>query len=174
MKTHIVTTLTLLVTTTVEGNIFKNMQESLRKNSVNIDNYNGIQKIMIPNTNMYYYKFAKTDPTSSPTDKTKSVVVESHPVLEHPVVRDDHPKYDPIVSKTPKTLEVGAQVQKQEVDHVYGKTSPLRDDAVATAWEKSNQADKRLDDHRKYMEKLRKLRLEKAAAKEIDAAKNSD
>ena len=169
-----VTTLTLLVATTVEGNIFKNMQESLRQNSVNIDNYNGIQKIMIPNTNMYYYKFAKTDPTSSSTNKKNPVDVESHPVLEHPVVTADHPKYAPAVNKTPKTQEIGTQVQEQEVDHVYGKTSPLRDDAVAAAWEKSIQADKRLDDHRNYMEKLRKIRLEKAAAKEIDAAKNSD
>lgn len=174
MKTHIVTSVALLLTTTVEGNIFRSMQKSLKQNSVSIDDYNGIQKIMIPNTGMYYYKFAKTDPTLSSDSDTSPVVVESYPVLEHPVVKADNPEYEPTVSKTPKTEEIGTQVQKQEVNHVYGRTSPLRDDAVAAAWDKAHMADKRLDEHRKYMEQLRKIRLEKAAAKEIDTAKNSD
>ena len=133
MKTQLVTTLALLLTTNVNGNIFKNMQDKMKRSSVNLDNFKGIEKVQIPNTNMYYYKLSKTDPTQTVETSQASVVVESHPVLNHPVVVNDHPRYDPVISKTPKTEEVGAQVEQHEIDHVYGKNSPLRDDAVASA-----------------------------------------
>ena len=174
MKTKLVSVTALLVTTSVYGNIFKDLSNRMSRNSVNLDNFAGIQKVKVPNTNMYFYKFSKTAPVVDTTETAEEVVVEGKPVLQHPVVVKDIPKYDPVISKTPKTEEVGAKVEEQEIDHVYGKNSPLRDDAVAAAWEKAHAASKRLEEHREYMERLRKLRLEKAAAKEIDGAKNAD
>ena len=174
MKTQLLSVTALLVTTSLHGNIFRDLSDNLSRSSVNMDDYAGIQKVRIPNTNMYYYKFTKTAPVVETTGTTEAVIVESKPVLQHPVVVKDIPKYDPVISKTPKTEEVGAKVEEQEIDHVYGKNSPLRDDAVAAAWEKAHAASKRLEEHREYMERLRKLRLEKAAAKEIDKAKNDD
>jgi hypothetical protein len=158
---------------TVNGNIFKDMQQKIEGQSEPLEDVIGIKKVMVSNTNMYYYKFVRDSNPDVVPDKSP-IAVEGHSILNHPVIAKDKQQYDPVIAKNAKTDEIGTKVEKRELDHVYGPSSPLRDDAVAAAWAKAQAAEKRLKDHRAYMEKLRKLRLEKAAAKDLDGAINDN
>ena len=81
-------------------------------------------------------------------------------VLKEPV--------EPVISKNPVSEEAGTEADVHEKDVLYGKDSPLRDDAVVDAWANAREAQKRLDDHRVYMDKVLKARKIKEAAKKAD------
>jgi hypothetical protein len=174
MKHYIVTLASIACTAAVHGNIFKDIQRKLENQPEQLEDVIGIKKVKVSNTNMYYYKFVRGSVPPVQLQDPSPVAVEGHPVLEHPVVSKDIQRYEPVITKNSKPDEIGSKVEKKELDHVYGPSSPLRDDAVAAAWAKSRAAENRLKEHRKYMEKLRKLRLEKAAAKDLDGAINDN
>lgn len=91
--------------------------------------------------------------------------IESHP---------DNDPVEPVVSVNQQTNEEAVVVEKSEKDLLYGNESPLRDDAVAAAWERANLAQKKLDEHRVYMDKLRKTRIQKSQAKTLTASSNQN
>ena len=97
--------------------------------------------------------------------RVKEVIVER--VLKYPVNPDGTP-YEPVISKNLKTDELGHKAHINERDALYGKDSPLRDDSVIEAWDEADAAQKRLDDHRQYMERVRKARKLKEDAKRHD------
>ena len=86
------------------------------------------------------------------------MVVKNHP--------DTVPLQDKIDS-VPKSDEISETAVDNEKKIVYGDDSPLRDDAVSAAWERVHAAEKRLEEHRKYMEHVRKSRKNIEQAKTI-------
>lgn len=168
----------LLTTNVADANIFRNFLDNTKATNNNLGDSFVVTKKFLPNSKLYYYKMSSEiqvppEPTRVPPT-APPMIIEERPVLHHPVVIDDAPQISSKISDNDKHDEVGNKVEKVETNHVYGKDSPLRDDAVAEAWRVADEAEARLQRHREYMEKLRIIRLEKAAAKDIDGAKNSD
>ena len=62
------------------------------------------------------------------------------------------------IDKNPETTETAQPAITNEREVLYGENSPLEDDAVIAAWERANRAKARLEEHRKYMESVRKAR----------------
>lgn len=73
----------------------------------------------------------------------------------------NHPDNVPVkdvINKHEETKEAANTAVKQEIATLYGEGSPLQDQEVVSAWSEYEQAKKRLEDHREYMEKVRKSR----------------
>lgn len=70
-----------------------------------------------------------------------------------------------VESNHTKPQELADGVVKQEKDLLYGQESPLRDDAVAAAWKRVEQAEERLQRHREYMKAVQHKREELAESK---------
>ena len=73
----------------------------------------------------------------------------------------NHPDNVPVedmINKHNETKEAANPAVKQEIATLYGEGSPLQDQEVVSAWSEYEQAKKRLEDHREYMEKVRKAR----------------
>ena len=110
----------------------------------------------------YFYRLKQ------PTRVTKPDSVEQ--LVEPIVIVKDHPDVPPVqdvIDNNLKSEEISEVAVKNEKTVVYGDDSPLRDDAVSAAWERVNAAEKRLEDHRKYMERVRKSRKNIEQAKTI-------
>lgn len=76
----------------------------------------------------------------------------------------DTPKND---ANTSVPQELADVVEHEEKGMLYGSNSPLRDDAVTSAWSRYDTAKARLQKHRDYMRSVHSIRIEKAAAKEM-------
>lgn len=167
----------------LQGNVISDIMNKIKTGSPTVNNAS-VAKVNIPNTNMYYYKFVPNtrdihitvkQPINDPRSFKDSVdLVAVKEALEWQQTPDSEPVKPVVVSKNPVTDEAGQAAHKTEVDVLYGKDSPMRDDAVSDAWKEAQAAQRRLDEHRKYMESVRLARLAKAQAKKNDTQENSN
>lgn len=70
-----------------------------------------------------------------------------------------HPDNEPLEDKintTPETTEPAKVAEVNDKQTIYGEASPLQDESVLAAWKRAEQAKRRLDEHRDYMERVRK------------------
>lgn len=130
--------------------------------------FDGIEKRYITD-NMYVYKLTpKASQSKQPVQQT--VVQPLPPEVEK------HPD----VTITPEPIELDPHQEAadapvvNEKQVVYGVDSPLRDDAVTAAWEHAREAEKRLQEHRDYMRKVRDVRKNVSDAKRVSGAINQN
>jgi len=135
----------------------------------------GITKQSIGNSGFYFYKLSKSEPepleVQPPVEieVIKELPVEVEAAFTHPVNRDE-PPYEPVIDKHPVEEELGTKADVHEKDLVYGDDGILEDANVKAAWDRAHEAQRKLDEHRKEMEALRKARKAKEAAKKVDIA----
>lgn len=105
--------------------------------------------------NMFYYYKLKPDGT------------KGQPITSHP---DNKPLQSKIDS-TPETTEPGSVAEMNDKHIIYSDAdSPLQDGAVSAAWDRAEAAKRRLEEHREYMERVRKSRKTIEQSKRTTAA----
>lgn len=169
------TAATLLTNVTYGDNLIKSIWTGLKNNQPNdiSKNNSNIQKVS--HGPFYFFKLKNDSDTNA---VTTTVTTSNEKQLENIVEQiESHPDNDPVepvISMNQQTDEEAAVVEKTEKELLYGAESPLRDDAVAAAWERANAAQKKLDEHRVYMDELRKTRIQKSQAKTLTASSNQN
>ena len=86
--------------------------------------------------------------------ETARIAIAAQKQSAHP---DNTPVQD-VIDKNPQTEELVKRAKKNEKQVMYGNGSPLQDQEVIAAWDRYHEAQKRLEDHRAYMERVRKSR----------------
>lgn len=157
----------LLSVNVADANIINGLWKRVSSGSEDLTKrFDGIEKRYITD-NMYVYKLTpKTNQSEQPVQET---VVQTLPpeVANHPDV-----------IAAPEAIELDPQQEAadapviNEKQVVYGEDSPLRDDAVTAAWEHAREAEKRLEEHREYMRKVRDARKNVSDAKRVSGAIN--
>lgn len=157
----------LLCVNVADANIINGLWKRVSSGSEDLTKrFDGIEKRYITD-NMYVYKLTpKADQTEPPVQQP---VVQSLPpeVANHPdvIAAPEAIELDP----HQETADAPVINEKQVV---YGEDSPLRDDAVTAAWEHAREAEKRLQEHREYMRKVRDARKNVSDAKRVSGAIN--
>lgn len=141
-------------------NIIRSLWNSVKNNQNDISKkHDGIDRQNVGP--FYFYRLS---------NKAKTVKQPVEQLVEPVVVVKNHPDTVPLQDKIDSTLksdEISETAVDNEKKLVYGDDSPLRDDAVSAAWERVHAAEKRLEEHRKYMERVRKSRKNIEQAKTI-------
>ena len=160
----------LLSVTTADANIINGLWKRVSSGSEDLTKrFDGIEKRYITD-NMYVYKLTpKTDQSTQPIQETQQTVVQPLPteVAKHPDVIAA-----PVIIELDPHQETADAPVINEKQVVYGADSPLRDDAVTAAWEHAREAEKRLQEHREYMRKVRDARKNVSDAKRVSGAIN--
>lgn len=159
----------LLSVNAADANIINGLWKRVSSGSEDLTKrFDGIEKRYITD-NMYVYKLSpKVNQSKQPDQPT---VVQSLP----PEV-EKHPD----VTITPEPIELDPHQEAadapvvNEKQVVYGVDSPLRDDTVTAAWEHAREAEKRLQEHREYMRKVRDVRKNVSDAKRVSGAINQN
>lgn len=156
MKLVTVALTTVLCTNAVHGNIIRSLWDSIKSKEDLTAKHESLRKVHVT-PNFYYYKL---------TPKREAVAEEPHVIPYDPVAiaealkyqNSKHPDNKPVseVIKTSDSFDDIARDNDRQV--IYGEDSPLKDVAVTAAWEQANEAQRRLDEHRKYMERVRQSR----------------
>lgn len=180
MKPKLLISVGMLMSTGVaDANIISGLWKQLSTGSEDISKqYDGIEKRYITN-NMYVYKLSKKQSMAVESQSIQSTVeVTQQPVesvVQPPVqVVAQHTDVVPTPVKTQLDphVEVADTAVINEKQVLYGDASPLRDDAVAAAWEHAREAERRLQQHREYMDKVRQARKNVSDAKRVSGAIN--
>lgn len=149
----------LILSPDVNGeNLIRSLWNGIKNNQNDLSaSHSNITKV----GNMFYYYKLKPD---QPTQTSAS--------LEHQNTL--HPDNKPLQSKinsTPETTEPGYVAEMNDKQIIYGDDgSPLQNGAVAAAWERANAAKRRLEEHREYMERVRRSRKTIEQSKRTTAA----
>jgi hypothetical protein len=146
-----------------------NLLERLNTSSIDYSiNNPGIKK---SGKRLYVYKLDNGVP-SSPAEVTpsrSSSTLKSMPASEvkkiiakHEASRRLHAeksRNQAAVNVYHKSDELAAEAVRDEKRVLYGsEQSPIKDPAVIAAWDKANEAQQRLEEHREYMELVRSSR----------------
>ena len=86
--------------------------------------------------------------------ETARIAIAAQKQSAHP----DNTPVQNVIDKNPQTEEPVKHAKKNEKQVMYGNGSPLQDQEVIAAWDRYHEAQKRLEDHRAYMERVRKSR----------------
>lgn len=78
----------------------------------------------------------------------------SQPIVKHP----DNKPVKRVIDKHRESDETAAKAVSKEKQVMYGAGSPMRDDGVIQAWREAEEAQRRLEEHRTYMEQVRQAR----------------
>lgn len=157
----LITSLALITSPAYGENIFRSLWNKMKDQPDLSKTHPGIDKLHLSDS-FYMYRLSR-DENKKTTDKSVTVDIKGHPDVV------------PIESKidaNPKSQEVAEQAVKHEKQVLYGDKSPLRDDAVAAAWERVEQAEARLERHREYMEQVRVSRKQIEQSKTVTPAIN--
>ena len=159
----------LLSVNVADANIINGLWKRVSGGSEDLTKrFDGIEKRYITD-NMYVYKLSPKANQSK--QSAQQTVIQSLP----PEV-EKHPD----VTNTPEPIELDPHQEAadapvvNEKQVVYGVDSPLRDDAVTAAWEHAREAEKRLQEHRDYMRKVRDVRKNVSDAKRVSGAINQN
>lgn len=118
----------------------------------------------------FYYKLKSDDKQLSSEVTNEQARAQFHETFDAEAAKQALAELD----NNPVTEEIGEEKQSDDKQVVYGPTSPLRDDAVIEAWERANLAQQALDEHREYMERVRKSRIAVSTAKKTDTQVNQN
>lgn len=157
----LITSLALITSPVYGENIFKSLWNKVKNQPDLTKTHAGIDKLHLSDS-FYMYRLSRDE--NKQTNKLE---------LDADVV--NHPDVVPVESKidaTPKSQEVAEQAVKNEKQVLYGDKSPLRDDAVAAAWDRAEQAQARLEKHREYMEQVRVSRKQIEQSKTVTSSIN--
>jgi len=162
-KTIICATSIMLCSNVSAENIIRALWNNVKSNQDDISKkHDGIARQNVGP--FYFYRLKQPTRVTKPApDPVEQLVEPIVIVKEHP----DIPPVQDVIDNNLKSKEISEVAVKNEKVVVYGDDSPLRDDAVSAAWERVNTAEKRLEDHRKYMERVRKSRKNVEQAKTI-------
>ena len=167
MRTAVVLFATLGLSANVQAeNLIRALLNSVKNKEDVSKKYKGVEKVSVGDSPFFYYKLEKANGTSTETGPvvTKHVpVVESHPDVK-PIAR--------VIDKYQVLDEVSTDAVKDGRRVAYGNNSPLRDDRVIEAWKEAEAAQRRLDEHRSYMERLRQNRKRIENSKRVTSGIN--
>lgn len=146
--------------------------------------YKGVEKVPVGDSRFFYYRLERTNnqpgtPSSTGTKHTLmtgeeketariAVAQLNEQVAAHP----DNKPIERVIDKYQVLDEVSTDAVKDGRRVAYGNASPLRDDTVLEAWKEAEAAQRRLDDHRSYMERLRQARKRVANSKRVTSGIN--
>lgn len=144
-----------------------------------VDKYEGVTRERVGNTPFYIYKMKrKTGPanatvTNKPvhkpmteSEKQTARIAVAQQQAEIAAHADNKP-IKRVIDKHRESDEAAAGAVSEEKRTIYGQTSPLRDDGVIDAWKEAEAAQRRLEEHRTYMEQVRQARLRVEQAKTV-------
>lgn len=146
--------------------------------------YKGVEKVPVGDSRFFYYRLERTnnhsETPSEPGTKHVLMTEEEKDTARIAVAQLNeqiaaHPDNKPIgrvIDKYQVLDEVSTDAVKDGRRVAYGNTSPLRDDTVLEAWKEAEAAQRRLDDHRSYMERLRQARKRVADSKRVTSGIN--
>lgn len=146
MRKHIQTltliTLLLPITTNGEsmiGNFLKKLQSPARDLSLS---HPGIKKV--GNGGLYIYKLDNGTPSVPSNRRSDGLPYNHEAIAKH--------KQEIAEREIKKAVDDEKQV-------LYGSDkSPIKNASVIAAWDKANEAQRRLEEHREYMERVRQSR----------------
>lgn len=154
--------LVLILSPDVSGeNLIKSLWNNIKSNQNDLSkSHSNITKV---GNMFYYYKLKPDNHVNTRVASNQSIHEYDQAAIAEALEYQNskHPDNEPLQNKiasTPQTDEQAHIATQNEKKIVYGDDSPLQDDSVIDAWERANQAKKRLDDHRAYMERVRKAR----------------
>lgn len=148
-------------------NLIKQLWDSMKTSDDLTKSHSNLTKVSAGGP-FYFYRLKSDAPVV--TEKTESPVNSipydhvaiAEALAEQAANNPDTVPYDEQdnrrIDKNPETTETAQPAIVNEREVLYGENSPLEDDAVIAAWERANQAMSRLEEHRKYMESVRKAR----------------
>lgn len=154
-------------------------------NSKDISRHNpGVTRV--GNGPFYMYKLNSRNSTSA---KNNTPVEKTPPKLEYDLVaienalREQAERADAIpernvINAHKKSMETAQVMEDAEKQTLYvDDDSPLKNPSVKAAWDRAREAEKRLEAHRDYMERVRKSRMRVSEAKRtpsVDSSKVSN
>jgi hypothetical protein len=171
MKAAIILFASLGLSVNVQAeNLIRALLNSVKSKEDISKKYKGVEKIPVGNSRFFYYKLERTDGNTkdSVTDNTQPAVTHVPEVENHP----DNKPIERVIDKYQVLDEVSTDAVKDGRRVAYGSTSPLRDDKVIEAWKEAEAAQRRLDEHRSYMERLRQNRERVANSKRVTSGIN--
>lgn len=177
-------TIILLATLSCNVNVkAENLIRWLLTNTTNktspVDKYEGVTRERVGNTPFYIYRMKKKSShqqPAKPADKSYEPMTESEKQTARIAVAQqqariashaDNKPIKRVIDKHRESDEAAANAVSVEKRTIYGSTSPLRDDGVIDAWKEAEAAQRRLEEHRTYMEQIRQARLRVEQAKTV-------
>ncbi len=174
MKLTTVAITTLLTVNNVQANMIKSLWDSIKTQDDLTTNHDSLRKVHVT-PNFYYYKLTPTStdqqpaakqPTHSQYDAVAIAAALKQQNSKHP---DNSTSLSTIDSK-PESVAIDGIATTNDKQTIYGDRSPLKDHAVMAAWEEADRARARLENHRKYMERVRQSRQNVQQSKIVSAA----
>lgn len=171
MKRFITLIATIAITTNVNAeNIFKSLWSNIKSRPDLSKNHSNLSRV---GDKFFFYKL-KSNTEEPIVTAPEVVVLDTEPTQEQVrAINETHPDNQPhvnVIDNIEELDEHSVDAQRVERDVVYGDDSPLRDDAVIAAWDRAEQAKERLEKHRRYMERVRKARVDIEQSKTISIA----
>jgi hypothetical protein len=170
MKKLVITLAVLSIVSEVSAeNIFKSLWSSVKSRPDLSTSHSNLSRV---GDSFFFYKLKPNQPEFI---QDVNVVVTDNELTASEVreVNESHPDNKPhvnIIDNVTETDEHSTSAHNNERDVIYGDKSPLKDTAVLAAWERAEQARKRLEEHRAYMEQVRKARVDIEQSKTISIA----
>jgi hypothetical protein len=180
MKKLIITLTTICISTNANAeNLIKGIWDKVKSSQNDLSgNHSNLSKVSVGP--FYYYKLNRDKPPPPPTRTapvTKAEYEYDHVAIAHALAEQTakHPdvnkdQQDDRIDVNPELEELGHAAENNTKHALYGDGAPMRDDAVIAAWERADKAKKRLQQHREYMERVRKSRNQVADSKMITQA----
>lgn len=163
MKKKLILTISVLLCSTNAS--AKNLiRWLLEQNTETKPEYQGLRKAQLGSTPFYVYKLNNSGTTvqnkyvpMSESEKETARIAIARQQTEINSHADNKP-IKRVIDKHRETDETAARAVGVEKRTVYGVDSPLRDDGVIDAWKEAEAAQRRLEEHRTYMEQVRQAR----------------
>lgn len=154
-----------LVTTTANANLIEKILNH-KSNMINIDGMQmkRVESNIIPGT--YYYKMARpatTETVSQPTPVEFVKMTPSEIETARIAVAQQQAEIEARNKRTPE------QAVKESRDMVYGDGGVMQDPHVLEAWRAADEAQKRLQEHREYMRRVRESKTLIEQSKKTEA-----
>lgn len=103
---------------------------------------------------------SKYVPMTESEIKTAKIAIQRHEarIINKAALHADNKPIKRVIDKHRESDEQGAHAVSRSKQIMYGAGSPMRDDGVIQAWREAEEAQRRLENHRTYMEQVRQSR----------------
>lgn len=157
----------------------------INKGQSNNTHVQGLRKSQLGNTPFYVYRIDSnhkpvksenksvehTPMTESEKETARIAIAQQQAEIQAQI---DNKPIKRVIDTHRASDEVAAQSVSIEKRTVYGAGSPLRDDGVIAAWREAEEAQRRLEEHRSYMEQVRQARLRVEQTKRVSGDINQN
>lgn len=141
----------------------------LNKLKTTSDTHPGLKRSYVGDSGLFFYKLPGNQQAApNRVEVSTEQGTKYDPQAIAAAIKWQQSQSKDVINKHEQTKETGHAADVNERDTLYGKDSPLQNDEVIQAWREADEAQKRLEEHRAYMERVRKAR------KKVEHSKTAD